>query len=147
MKRRWKKIRYRLEWLALMAALKVVPLLSRKVCYQLGGLAGRIAASVDRQGRRVALSNLEAAFGASLSPTERERIARESYEHFARTMLDLFWSPRLTSSNFRDYIELENIPRLLEEIGPARSCIFGVFHYGNFEWLSLAYGWLGLTCA
>ncbi|MDQ6622329.1 MAG: lysophospholipid acyltransferase family protein, partial [Verrucomicrobiota bacterium] len=54
---------------------------------------------------------------------------------------------RLTRANFARYIELENVPRLLEQIGPAKSCIFGVFHYGNFEWLSLAYGWLGLTCA
>ena len=79
-----------------MAALKVVPLLSRKACYEFAGFAGRIAAIFDPRGRKVAISNLEAAFGDELSTVRREEIARESYEHFARTMLDLFWSPRLT---------------------------------------------------
>ena len=36
---------------------------------------------------------------------------RESYQHFARTMLDLFWSPRLSSERFADYIEFEGLER------------------------------------
>ncbi len=143
----WKKIRYRLEWLALMAALKVVPWFSRNACYQLAGTAGRLAATFDRAGRRVALSNLEAAFGAEFSPARRAEIVRESYEHFARTMLDLFWSPRLTKDNYTRYLEFENIERSRAEIAPSNSCVVGSFHYGNFEWLSLACAWLGFPSA
>ena len=89
-----KKIRYRLEWLGLKFATKFVPLLSRKACYRLGLLLG---AMLDRRGRRVALSNLRVAFGDEISSERRAQIVRESYQHFARTMLDFFWSPRLTS--------------------------------------------------
>jgi hypothetical protein len=39
-----RKIRYRLEWLGLKAASKVVPLLSRKACYHLALLLGSLAA-------------------------------------------------------------------------------------------------------
>ena len=53
-----RKIRYRLEWLGLKAATKVVPLLSRKACYRLALLLGSLGAMLDRRGRRVALSNL-----------------------------------------------------------------------------------------
>jgi hypothetical protein len=56
MRRAWKKIRYRLEWLALKVATKFVPLLSRKACYQLALLLGSLGAMLDRWGRRVALS-------------------------------------------------------------------------------------------
>src|SRR5438552_4153427 len=35
MRTAWKKIRYRLEWLGLKAAAKLLPLLSRKACYPL----------------------------------------------------------------------------------------------------------------
>jgi lauroyl/myristoyl acyltransferase len=143
----WKRLRYRLEWLVLRATLKVVPLLSRNGCYQLGGLAGRLAATLDRAGRRVALSNLEAAFGNEFSPDRRQEIVRESYEHFARTMLDLFWSPRLNRENFRDYVEFdENVERSAAEIAPHYSCVIGTFHYSNFEWLGLATAWLGYPC-
>src|SRR4030095_15105110 len=105
-----KKIRYRLEWLGLKFATKFVPLLSRKACYRLGRLFSLpppprrpLAASLDRRGRRVALSNLRVAFGDETSAEGRAQIVRESYQHFARTMLDFFWSPRLTSQNFSRY--------------------------------------------
>ncbi|HMJ04729.1 MAG TPA: lysophospholipid acyltransferase family protein [Chthoniobacterales bacterium] len=147
MKRAWKKIRYRLEWLALMAGLKLVPLLSRRACYRLAGAAGALAAKFDRRGREVASANLEAAFGSQFSPARRAEIVRESYQHFARTMLDLFWSPRLSRENFAQYFEFEGIERAQAEIAPSHSCIVGAFHYGNFEWLSLACGWLGFPSA
>ena len=49
-----KRIRYRLEWLGLKFATKLVPLLSRKACYRLALLLG---AMLDR---RNGLSNVEA---------------------------------------------------------------------------------------
>ena len=63
MRAAWKKIRYRLEWLALKSATKLVPLLSRKACYRLALFLGSLGAMLDRRGRRVALSNLQVAFG------------------------------------------------------------------------------------
>src|SRR6266508_6872502 len=99
-----RKIRYRLEWLGLKAATKFVPILSRKACYRLALLLGSLGAMLDRRGRRVALSNLRVAFGDGISAEGRVQIVRESYQHFARTMLDFFWSPRLTSQNFSRYV-------------------------------------------
>src|SRR4051794_33754632 len=99
-----RRIRYRLEWLGLKAATKVVPFLSRKACCRLALLLGSLAAILDRRGRRVALSNLRVAFGDEISAERRGQIVRESYQHFARTMLDFFWSPRLTSENFSRYV-------------------------------------------
>ena len=147
MKALWKKLRYRLEWLALRAALRLVPLLSRNACYQLAGFAGTVASTFDRRGRSVSLSNLEAAFGDELSPARRKQIVRESYQHFARTMLDLFWSPRLTGETLSQYVEFEGVDRTVAEIAPSNSCIVGTFHYGNFEWLGLATAWIGYPCA
>src|SRR5438046_7674874 len=103
-----RKIRYRLEWLALKSATKIVPLLSRKACYRLALLLGSLGAMLDRRGRRVALSNLRVVFGDEISSERRGQIVRESYQHFSRTILDLFWSPRLTSKNFSRYVQFEN---------------------------------------
>ena len=140
---RWKKFRYRLEWLGMLALAKSIPLLSRKICYRCALFIGALAATFDRRGRRVAMSNLEAAFGDRFSSRERARIVRQSYQNFARTMLDLFWSPRLTSENFSRYIEIENLERFKQDIAPSGSCIFACLHYGNFEWISLAMGFVG----
>ncbi len=117
MRSRWKRIRYRLEWAGLVLATKSIPLCSRRACYRLAQLAGTLLSFLDRHHYHVALSNLEVAFGDQLSARERRKIARESFQHFARTMVDLLWSSRLTPP---------------------------CYHYGNFEWLSLASGFLGL---
>lgn len=147
MKALWKKLRYRLEWLALVAALKGVPMMSRSACYRFGGFAGSLAAICDRPGRRVALANLESAFGDSFSPARRAEIVRESYQHFARTMVDLFWSPRLSAERLAEYVEFEGLERTRAEIEPTNSCIVGTFHFGNFEWLGLSTAWIGYPCA
>jgi hypothetical protein len=42
-----KEIRYRLEWLALKSATKLLPLLSRKACYRLALLLGSLGAMLD----------------------------------------------------------------------------------------------------
>jgi Kdo2-lipid IVA lauroyltransferase/acyltransferase len=144
MRIRWKRIRYRLEWLGLLLATKLIPLCSRRVCSHLAGTAGTLLSFLDRHRYWVALSNLEAAFGDQFSVDERRKIARESFQYFARTMVDLLWSPRLTEENFSRYIELENFEETARGTGSERSMIIACYHYGNFEWLSLACGFLDL---
>src|SRR6266480_606266 len=144
MRSRWKRIRYRLEWIGLLLATKLIPLLSRKACYHLAQIAGSLLSFFDRHRYDVALSNLEVAFGDRLSPSDRRKIARESFQHFARTMVDLLWSPRLTQKNFSRYIELHNLEELARSSGPKRSVLIACYHYSNFEWLSLASGFLDL---
>src|SRR5947199_8092049 len=141
MRRTWKKLRYRLEHIGLLIAASLVPLLPRLVLVGLAKIFGAVAAVVDRYGRRIALANLDCAFGEKYSASEKRRILRESYQHFAQTMLDLMWSPRLTRENFLRYIDLEKYPTL----APNQSGIVVCYHYSNFEWLSLGCGFLGRT--
>src|SRR5436853_492022 len=116
----WKRTRYRLEWLGLSLATKLIPLCSRKSCYRLAQLAGTLLSFLDRHHYHVALSNLEVAFGDQLSARERRKIARESFQHFARTMVDLLWSSRLTPLNFLWYVELENFEETMRD---TRACL------------------------
>jgi|SRR5689334_20731831 len=139
----WKRIRYGLEWAGLLLATKLIPMLSRRACYRLALGVGGLISVLDRRGRKVAMSNLEVAFGDRFSEEQRKEIVRESFQHFARTMLDLLWSPRLTAKNFPDYIELENFEETAR-YGSERSIMIACFHYSNFEWLSLACGFLDL---
>jgi KDO2-lipid IV(A) lauroyltransferase len=144
MRLRWKRIRYRLEWLGLLLATKLIPLCSRRVCYYLAQTAGTLLTVLDRPHFEVAVVNLEVAFGHRFSLDERRKIARESFQHFARTMVDLLWSPRLKQENFSRYIEWENVEELIRGTDRESSGIIACYHYSNFEWLSLAGGFLSL---
>jgi len=141
----WKRFRYRLEWIGVVVATKLVPLLSRKVCFHLANSLGSLMSIFDRHGRKVALSNLEVAFEDQYSARERERIVCASFQHFARTMLDLLWSPRLTRENFSRYIELQNFEETAQGTGIEHSFIMATYHYSNFEWLSMACAYSGKT--
>jgi lauroyl/myristoyl acyltransferase len=136
----WRKVRYRIEWLALLLLTKIVPLLSRHNCYRLAQILGATAAVLDRPGRRIALTNLEVALPNEVSPARRTEVVRESYQQFARTLLDLCWSPRLTKENLGEFIEVVGGDAALKEIAAARGIIFTTFHYGNFEWTAQMIG-------
>src|SRR5207244_7021432 len=71
-------------------------------------------------------------------------IARESSQHCVRTMVDLLWSPRMTQENFSQFIELQNFGETARDTGPERCLMIACYHYSNFEWLSLACGFLDL---
>src|SRR5947208_11137358 len=145
MRSRWKRIRYRLEWIGLILATKLIPLFSRRACYYLAQTAGALMPIFDRHHYKVALNNLEVAFCDQLSIQQRRKIARQSFQYFARTMVDLVWSQRLTRENFRDYIEFENFEEIDRVSGSERNFITACYHYGNFEWFSLASGYSGLA--
>ena len=101
-----KQIRYRIEWLAIKFLTVAVPLLPRKVMLWFANGLGSIAYRVDSEGRHTALANLSAVFGNSHDEGQQQAIAKQAYRDFARTMLDQFWSSRLTSENYLNYIEV-----------------------------------------
>lgn len=141
-----KRIRYRLEWFALTAAMSVGPLLPRRICYMLGRVLGTLGYLFDAKGRAVALANVECAFGNDFDAKQQRAIVRRSYCIFTTTLIDLLWSSRLNRENFGRYIEMANLERAKAESDNFRSAIAASIHYGNFEWMSLAWGFLGYPC-
>ena len=140
----WKDFRHRLEETGCGFLARWLPRLSRRRCVKLGNALGALAFLVDRRGRAVALGNIECAFGARFSDEQRIAMARASYQNFVRTMLDLFWAGALSPANFRDYMRVEGFDELRARLDrEKRGAIFMCVHQGNWEWASLACGFLG----
>jgi lauroyl/myristoyl acyltransferase len=94
---------------------------------------GSLVYWLDARGREVSQQNLDAAFGDTLSLKEKRRIARASYQNFARNMLELFWSPNLTESIVRKTFRTSGLPG----VPAGEPCIYVTAHFSAFEWLSL----------
>jgi lauroyl/myristoyl acyltransferase len=132
---RWKAFRYRLEEAGCRLLAWFIPLLSRRACVRLAHAVGALAYLVDRRGRATALANLHAAFGDRFSPSERVRIARASFQNFARTMLDLFWVTRLNAQNYTEWIEMSGLEAVHERmVKERRGAVYSCSHFGNWEW-------------
>jgi KDO2-lipid IV(A) lauroyltransferase len=118
------------------------------MCVRVAHCLGDAACWLDRKGRGIALENIACAFGERFDPAQRREIVRASYRNFARTMLDLFWSPSLTPENFRTHIHLSGFEEVRERLlRESRGAVFMCVHQGNWEWANLAVGFLGLDTA
>src|SRR3954462_9468520 len=142
----WKKLRYRAEWLFVSILAAIVPCVPRRVCHFFANLWGALASYLYRPGREVALENLESALGAELTAERRHQLVRESYQHFARAMSDLFWSPRLTTRNLSKLIDTTDLEDFKRSGTADRGAIFACLHYGGFEWIALALGLSDVRC-
>ncbi|MCB1234237.1 MAG: hypothetical protein KDM91_04115 [Verrucomicrobiae bacterium] len=139
----WKRARYRIEWLAVKALAIGIPLLPRRWARGLARGLGSVAYFADRRGRGTALENLRAVYGDGKSETERRQIAREAFQHFARTVIDQFWSARLTAENWERYCRLElDDPEAVAD-ALKTGAIWVTPHYSNFEWTALVMGFRG----
>src|SRR5437773_6658460 len=121
MRSQWKRIRYRLEWLGLLLATKLIPLCSRRVSNHLARTAGALLSFLDRQRFEVAVDNLRVAFGDQFPEDERRKIARESFQYFARTMVDLLWRSEEHTSELQSHHDL--VCRLLLEKKKISTCL------------------------
>jgi lauroyl/myristoyl acyltransferase len=145
-----KAFRHRLEYAAASAVARIVPRLSRATCAAWGERLGHAAYRADARGRAVALDNLRFALGDTLDAAARERVARASYGHFARAILDLFWAPRVDDATLAEFAEVEGAEQARALFAENRGSIFINVHYGAFEWGFLApgfFGWRGLGVA
>lgn len=140
----WKTFRYKLEALGCRTLERAIPLLSRRGCIGFAQLLGALVYRVDGHGRSVTLANLEAVFGKRLTQKQREDVARKSYQNFARTMLDLFWSQKVSAHNFEDYTETSGFEPIIDRAKhEGRGIVFVCAHQGNWEWAALAFAHLG----
>ena len=143
---RLKRARYFLVAMAVAALGRVVVWLPHRAVRRLGSVAGWLGYFLLRHERRVARANLELAFGAGKSRPEKARIARASMQTFAATMLGLLWAPRLSREALDDLVEVdvEGLALVREIRASGRGIIFVTPHYGDWELLGLATGFLGI---
>jgi lauroyl/myristoyl acyltransferase len=128
---------------------RLVPLLPRECLIALGRGLGRIGFLLLRHDRQVALANLDLAYGASLSPRTKRRIARRSFENFGQVGLEIFWACRLDAAALERVVEIdpEDVRRTRAIHGEGRGLIALASHMGSWEVLNLFSAALGFPLA
>jgi len=117
------------EYLGLVIAGAAVRMLPHRALLAMSVPLGSLVYCLDAKGRQVCLQNLTAAFGDEMSDLRKRHVAEASYQTFARTMLELFWSPRLTRAKAARIFKTEGLNI------KAGSAVYVTTHSSNFEWL------------
>lgn len=140
---RWRKCREGVENALVRMVAGILPRLPRGAIVGLARALGGAAFMVARRDRRIALANLQVAFGATMAPAARCRIARESFQTFALVVLDYFWFTRDTAARLMRYVHLA--PELLAMIDKPGPRVFFTLHMANWEITGLASALRGMA--
>ena len=136
-----KKIRYALETLLVRFGAWLAPKLSRRAILAVSRAVGAIAYAVDYRGRAAAHENLRVAFAKeNITADQIRRIAVASYQTFARTFLDLFWTRRLTRDNYGEVVHMQLEEEDIVQLAKEKGSLWVTAHFGNFELISLVWG-------
>lgn len=139
----WKSFRHRMEVWACRLLRRAVPHLTRRQCVGLGQVLGALVYHFDSHGRKVALANLQAVF-PEMAPSWHRKTARGSYQNFARTMIDLFWSSGIDNDTFTQFLEVKGFQETMARARfEGRGIVFACAHLGNWEWAGLAFAHIG----
>lgn len=103
-----------------------------------GTLLGLAFYAVDRVHRRVALANLATAFPARPA-AERRAIARATFGHFGRLLLELLKFSTLTPQRMLELVEFEGEERVRHAYAQGRGVLIFTGHFGYWELLAIVH--------
>lgn len=126
----WRQIRKVGEAVLVCLGLVFIPFLPRKLITKLARWLGALAFFFSRKLRRIAMANLDVAFGDSMSKDQKEAILKESFCTFALVVLDLFWFSVFSSKRIPAHLVFD--PSFSNYFD--RAPVVGTTaHFGNWE--------------
>ena len=142
--RRWRRLRRWPEKWLFDLGFAIIPALPRRAVVALARGAGWLAYHLARRDRRIALANLDLAYGDSLPAREKAEIAKQSFRTFALVLLDFFWFTRQMRERVERYVVFDKAVVAWFGNGPL---IAVTAHFGNWEVMGKSAAFLGMALA
>jgi KDO2-lipid IV(A) lauroyltransferase len=136
--------RHRLEYLLFLAFELLVRMLPGRLSRWIGSAFGWLAFALDARHRRTATINLQLVFGADLTPSAREDLARKCFIHFGQAIMETLRLNNLNGRNFLRKVTIEGSASLYQALAEGKGLLFCSAHYGNWELLAQVMGQLKL---
>ncbi len=118
-------------------------LLPRRSCLSIGSAFGIFMYHLDRKHRRLALANLERAFGRTCPPPELRRLASASFRHFGRMLADNLKWTHLGAEKGMRLLHIEGKDHIHQALEAGRGILIFSAHLGNWEVASAAISTMG----
>lgn len=135
--RQTRGVRHTLSYLFCRALLTALGLLPRRAGLAIGRACGLLFHALSARHRRIARANLERAFGSTLAPRERERLARASFAHAGMIMADAAYFRRCATLPLEQVAVFEGTEHLLKAASGKRGVLIFSGHFGHWEMVGL----------
>jgi KDO2-lipid IV(A) lauroyltransferase len=123
---------HRLEYVAVAGVIAVVRRLPVRAALAVGTLVGRAFHAFDRSHRRLAITNLRAAFPLR-SEQECREIAREMFSHFGRLLVVLLKFSGMRPQEMLACVEFSGEERVVQAHAEGRGVLLFTGHFGYWE--------------
>jgi KDO2-lipid IV(A) lauroyltransferase len=131
-------LRYRVEYVLVIAVRAVVRLLPDAAASGLGTVVGLSFCAFDPAHRRLAISQLRAAFPVR-SEAECRALARATFGHFGRLLVLLLKFSTLTADEIRARVEYEGTERVRAALLGGKGVLMFSGHFGYWEVQGMAH--------
>lgn len=111
----------------------------------LGRAMGSLGYRLAGKHQRIALENLDLAYGESLSRAEKEAVAREVFQSLGMLLFEFMRIPWLTEEKLSGYVEFSGLENLDKALKKKKGIILFTAHFGNWELLAATFGLHGYT--
>ena len=128
----WK---YYPTYILAMGFCRLVRLFPSSWVWRIFGGASRLVYLADRRRRRIALSNLDIAFGDRMSAAEKRRIAKGAFRSLFLTAAEFILVPRL-AARIEEVVKVDRTDPIDRALAEGRGVIFLISHLGNWELLA-----------
>jgi KDO2-lipid IV(A) lauroyltransferase len=135
-------LRHRVEYGLVAIVRTLVRLLPEALSRALGTCIGLAFYVIDGPHRRLAITQLRAAF-PTREPAECRAIARATFAHFGRLLVALLRFSTFTADQMRERLEFEGDDRVRAALAAGKGVIIVTGHFGYWELQGIGHG-LGL---
>ncbi|CAN5462871.1 lysophospholipid acyltransferase family protein [soil metagenome] len=125
-------VRHRLEYFAVVSVVTVVRALPMRAVLGAGSLLGRAFHALDAGHRRLAVSNLRAAF-PHRSEQECRAIARGMFAHFGRLLAALLKYSTMSHDDMLAHVEFAGEERVVQAHAQGKGVLLFTGHFGFWE--------------
>lgn len=126
-------LRHKLEYAAARILLAAVSKLSVRRASNLGARLGDFLWKVLRYRRKVAMANLEKAFGAGKSDAELESVGLRAYRNLGRTLMETFALSGKDPQALLDLVEFDDLKPFERAQEKGKGAVLVTGHFGNWE--------------
>lgn len=113
----------------------LLALASSKKVQQISDGLGWLIYRLDHRHRKIALDNLEQAYGEEKTPLEKRKIAIEVFRNMVRMLFEISWLSKLDPKDVRRHIHLGGTHQLKAKLREGRGALMLLAHAGNWELL------------
>ncbi len=126
-----------LQYLLLKGFSLFVNLLPEGFALWWGERLGSMFFHLDWERRKVALENLQVAFGDEKTERERLAIARRAFQNLGMMAVEFFRIPKMDVETFKKKVTIEGLEEALRLLGKGKGALLLLSHFGNWEMMGI----------